>query len=355
MPDQVIPSAPAPEPRPGVQKVPQQMPTAERFFNAQNAFQQSFALKGAIELDLFTAIGEGNATVDAIARRCHASTRGTRILCDYLTADGFLEKKGGRYTLSPDSAAFLDRRSPAYLGSTARFLLSDAAVDAFRDVAGMVRRGSSLLPGKASMEPDNPIWVEFARSMAPLMRLPSELIAEQVLGTEPIRRVLDVAAGHGLFGIAVARHHPEARVVAVDWPAVLAVAKENAEAEGVADRYEARPGDAFSVDFGVGYDVVLLTNFLHHFDVDTNVEFLSKVAASMRPGGRAVILEFVPNEDRVSPPVPAKFGMIMLAMTPSGEAYTFSQYQQMLRRAGFTSAELRPLPPTFQQIVLARR
>src|SRR5512140_571734 len=111
-------------------------------------------------------------------------------------------------------------------------------------------------------------------------------------------KVLDIAAGHGLFGIEIAKQNPQARIVAVDWPQVLQVAQENARKAGVADRYELLPGSAFDVSFGGPYDVVLLTNFLHHFDHTTCVGLLKKVRAALKPGGLAATLEFVPNEDR---------------------------------------------------------
>src|SRR5207248_3593706 len=113
-------------------------------------------------------------------------------------------------------------------------------------------------------------------------------------------------------GVTLARHNPKAKIVAVDWANVLQVAKENAQKAGVADRHSLLPGSAFEVDFGKDYDIVLITNFLHHFDLPTNEKFLKKVYAALKPGGRAVILEFVPNEDRVSPPESAGFALVML-------------------------------------------
>src|ERR1700741_3924614 len=95
---------------------PHQQPTPERFFNAINAYEQTEAIKAAIELEIFTAIAEGNTTAATIAKRCGAAERGARILCDFLTINGFLTKEGTQYALAPDSALFLDRRSPAYVG-----------------------------------------------------------------------------------------------------------------------------------------------------------------------------------------------------------------------------------------------
>jgi ubiquinone/menaquinone biosynthesis C-methylase UbiE len=325
------------------------------FFDTVNAYQRTEALKAAIELDLFTAIGEGRETAREVAGKCGASERGTRILCDYLVVLGFLTKQQDRYGLTPDTAMFLDRRSPAYAGGAIGFLLSPMLRDAFQELASAVRKGGTVLPEEGSVTPDHPVWVDFARAMAPMMALPAHLMVQLVGAGSGKLKILDIAAGHGLFGIQFARQNPNAEVVALDWPAVLEVAKENAEAAGLGERYHTLPGSAFEADYGSGYDLVLLTNFLHHFDPPTCEELLRKVHAALADGGRAVTLEFVPNEDRVSPPGPAAFSLVMLATTPSGDAYTFSELDQMFRNAGFSRSEVHPLPPSLQQVVISHR
>jgi hypothetical protein len=130
----------------------QSNPTPERILETLNAYQRTAALKGAIELDLFTAVGEGNDTDSAIAQRIGASVRGTRILCDYLTIVGFLQKTNGRYSLAADSAIFLDRRSRAYIGEMSGFLGDLRTQHYFDDVAALVRKGGTIAetePSKA--------------------------------------------------------------------------------------------------------------------------------------------------------------------------------------------------------------
>jgi 2-polyprenyl-3-methyl-5-hydroxy-6-metoxy-1,4-benzoquinol methylase len=269
---------------------------------------------------------------------------------------GFLTKDENGYGLTLDSATFLNRNSPAYLGGAVRFISSDELTDNFKDIAAIVRKGGTVASEEGTTSTENPIWVDFARGMAPLMAFPAELLAKLIRADNGEKcKVLDIAAGHGLFGITIARLNPKAEIVAVDWPMVLEVAQENAKAAGVADRYSRIAGSAFDVDYGSGYDIVLLTNFLHHFDKPTNEKLLKKVHAALAPGGRAVTFEFVPNEDRVSPPVAATFSMMMLGTTPSGDAYTFSEFDQMFRNAGFSSNEVHPLPPTFQQVVISHK
>lgn len=332
-------------------------PSPALFFETINAYQKTASLRAAIDLDVFTAIGEGAKTAKALAQRCAASERGMRILCDYLVVIGFLIKEKlepPTYALTPDSATFLDRRSPAYLATSVKFLNSPMLTDGFKDVAACVRKGGTVVSEEGAVAPEHPMWVEFARSMAPMMALSAELIAKLV-GANAGRKwkVLDIAAGHGLFGIAIARHNPNAEIVALDWPNVLGVAEENAQAAGIASRFRTLPGSAFEVDYGSGYDLVLLTNILHHFDVPTCETMLRKVHAALAAGGRAVTLEFVPNEDRVSPPLVASFSMMMLGATPGGDAYTFAEYDRMFRNAGFSRSELHALPPSIEQVVIS--
>jgi len=328
-------------------------PSPAIIFDTLNAYQRTRALKTGIELGLFTIIGEGNTASKAVAEKCGASERGTRILCDFLVISGFLTKEGNSYGLTPDSATFLDKRSPAYMGTVSEFILSPNLVENFDHLTEAVQKGGTAGDTKP-LEPDHPMWVRFARAMAPMMAMPSQLMAQLVDPTKDKKlRLLDIAAGHGLFGLAFAKQNPQVEVTAVDWPNVLEVAQENAQTAGVADRFQTKPGSAFDVDYGTEYDIVLLTNFLHHFDVGTCETLLRKVHAALKVGGRAVTLEFVPNDDRVSPPQAAAFAMMMLGMTPAGDAYTFAELDRMFRHAGFGRSELHELPPTIQRVVIS--
>ena len=331
-------------------------PSPEHFFQSVSAYQRSAALKAAVELDLFTAVAEGNREAQSIATRCDASERGVRILSDFLVIDGFLTKDEGGYGLTQDSAIFLDRRSPAYMGGVLEFLLAPTLLAGFEDLAGAVRKGGTVIPDGGTVAVENPLWVKFARAMVPMAAPVAGQLPPLVgAGTTGKLKVLDLAAGHGLYGLAFARHNPEAEVVGLDWPGVLEVAKEHAQRAGVAERYSTIEGDAFSADFGEGYDVVLLTNFLHHFDPPTCETLLRKVHAALNEGGAALTLEFVPNEDRVTPPMSAAFSLTMLAGTPAGDAYTYPELERMFANTGFSSSEAHQLPASPQQAIVSRK
>lgn len=322
-------------------------------FEMVNAHQKTEALKTAIELDIFRSIGKGPGDVASIAKHASASERGIRILCDFLVMNGVLAKQNGDYKHTPNSAAFLDPNSPACMASVAQFMSSLEAVSAYANLTQVVRAGRTSLPGTGTVEPENPLWVEFAEKMAPMMGPMAGPLGAVVLeGHNGPMKVLDIAAGHGLFGIEIAKQNPQAHVTGLDWTPVLRVALDNARKAGVQDRYDMLPGSAFEVDFCGPYDAVLLTNFLHHFDKPTCVSLLKKVHAALHPGGRAATLEFVPNEDRVSPPMPAAFSLIMLVTTAAGDAYTLSELTTMYGEAGFKDIKGHPIPKSPHTVVI---
>lgn len=330
--------------------------TPERIFNTLTAYQQTAALTAGIELDLFTVIGDGANQPGTIAARIKASERGVRILCDYLTIHGFLLKEDGIYALTPESALFLNKKSPAYMGSIVGFISDKMHQESFGSLAEAVRKGGTASGHGDNTKPQDEMWVKFAKAMAPMAMPMAAFIAKTIGAPEgKAMKVLDIAAGHGMFGITIAKQDPNATIVAVDWPAVLEVAKENARKAGVGDRYGTRPGSAFDGDLGDGYDYVLLTNIAHHFDPPTCETLLKRAHNALKPGGKAVVLEFVPNENRVSPPTAAGFSLVMLANTQSGDAYTFAEYEKMLQRAGFGRTSFHPIPEFPEQVIISEK
>jgi 2-polyprenyl-3-methyl-5-hydroxy-6-metoxy-1,4-benzoquinol methylase len=329
-------------------------PTPERIFSLMNAFQNTEALKTGIELDVFTSIGEGANTSQLLAAKIGAAERGVRILCDYLTIMGLLTKENGHYGLTEESALFLDKRSPASLNAVTGFLASPWHKKNIEALTEAVRKGGTAGTQGDNSAPHDEVWVAFARSMGKLTVPAANFIAD-LLGCSEARpcSVLDIAAGHGNYGITIAKKNPNAKIVAVDWPSVLAVAQENAQAAGVSGRYTTRPGSAFETDLGSGYDVVLLTNIFHHFDIPTCETLMRRVHDALKPGGNAVTLEFVPNEDRVTPPAAAAFSLNMLVGTDAGDAYTFSEYEKMFANAGFAKTTMHQVMGMPQRVLIS--
>ena len=326
-------------------------PTPELFVDTVFAYQKTAAIKAAIGVGLFTAIGNDAKTIEAIAKETGSSPKGIRILCDYLTIQGFLKKLGDRYESTAATQVFLDANSPTYMGGVAEFMASPEIMRSFlEDPTSYVRNGGAI--GSSTLDPNHPSWVTFAKAMVPFMAPLAQAVAEQLANCSPLpRKVLDIAAGHGMFGIAIGKAIPQAEIVGVDWEPVLAVAKENAKKAGIDSRYRTIGGNAFEVNFGSDFDLVLLPNFLHHFDDKTCVGLLKKVKQSLNANGKVLAIEFVPNEDRISPYMPACFAFVMLAHTPNGDAYTAAELNRMAVAAGFKGATTRPLANSPESLV----
>ena len=331
------------------------------FFEHINAFHRTATLMAALELDLFTKVAEATSpqqrTAAALARAIGASEKGTRVLCDILTIHGLLVKHDGEgpyawYQPTPEAEVYLDRRSGLSLAAAPKFIAPPPMHGLAQVVAASVRKGGTVTRDYTTQDAE--MWVDFARSMAPFTGATAGAIAALV-DAPGTRKILDVAASHGAFGIACLKRNPQARVVALDGASVLAVGEENARKAGVADRWSKLPGDAFTVELGTGYDAALVTNFLHHFTPEQNEKFLRRIHGALKPGGKVAVLEFAPNEDRVTPPVAASFALIMLLGTQEGDAYTYRQLSAMLENAGFRGVERHEVQGSPQTIVVADR
>jgi predicted O-methyltransferase YrrM len=316
------------------------------------AFQRTLALRAALEMDLFRRIGAGTETASALAEQCGVETRGMRILCDYLTIQGHLSKEEDRYSLPLHSRLYLDATSPAYIGSAVRFLASDSMIQSFCRLTEAVRNGGAL--GRNAILSGDSEWVAFARAMAPLAR-PVAQIAAAALGVEsngPMR-VLDVAAGHGLYGLAIAARNPAAHIVALDRREVLEVAAENARRAGVPERYHLLAGDVFEVDLEGVYDLILVANLAHHFDRAANTSLFRKCRGALNGAGRLALIDYIANDSRITPAEDAAFALTMLATTERGDVYTFREFSDMLRDAGFREVQRPDVGSLPQWIIVA--
>ncbi|MEK7270129.1 MAG: class I SAM-dependent methyltransferase [Planctomycetota bacterium] len=315
------------------------------------AHHKTAALRAAVEMDVFTRIGRAGASAEALAAGTGSSPRGMRILCDFLCVIGLLEKNGGTYVLTPEAGRYLDRTSTQCLADVVGYYASEKmAMMVMRDPASYVMAGGNAGAGMESV--GHPVWVQYARAMAPFASIAAKRAAAYLArkGMRP-ERVLDVAAGHGLFGLEAARISDTAALVAIDGEGVLAVARENAEKAGMASRFRVIVGDAFEADWDGAYDLILIPNFLHHFHRDACVRLLAKSKGHLAPGGAIFVIDIMPNPDRVSPPEKAAFAFFMLATTKEGDAYTAEEIERMARDAGLAVAGSMPLSPTPQTLL----
>jgi SAM-dependent methyltransferase len=315
---------------------------------------KSRTLVAAVELDVFSHIAEGKRTVKEVAEAAGASPRGMARLLDALTAIGYLRKAGNRYALQPISATFLVPGKKGYIGAMTES--ASLTWDAWKNLTEAVRSGrpaeamNVAEEGKAfflklvtGLFPGN-----FSASVAGVSHLPEK-------ERRKIHKILDVAAGSGAWSLAFAQAIPRAHVTSMDFPEMTPITRGFAEKLGVADRYEYLEGDLRQVDFGHdAYDLVILGHIVHSEGETHGKELLRKSYSALRPGGKLLIAEFVPNDARTGPAMPLLFGLNMLLQTEEGNVFTLREYRTWLKAVGFRKVTTIPVPPPSTLILAAK-
>jgi SAM-dependent methyltransferase len=314
-------------------------PSPCRIFETLVGYWNTEALKAAIELDLFTALGTSSRTAGELAERCRANEAGIRRLCDFLAALGLVRSRSGRYRSAPAAARYLDRQSAASLVSIMGFYMSPPVTEAFAHLAAAVRCGAAVLENERLLGPGSPAWVQFAEAVWPLRRIEANIVADTLDELGLARgRVLDLGCGGSPLGIALAERHRKLRVVAQDWPDVVAVAARHARRTGVADRVATLPGDARTIDLAGPYDLVLMVNFLEYFDPTTRLALSRKVYAALRPGGVAATYAPLREARGTSSWPAAAYSLLLLLTSLAGDAFTFAQLDELFQAAGFAAS-----------------
>jgi 3-hydroxy-5-methyl-1-naphthoate 3-O-methyltransferase len=328
-------------------------PDPERLLRTMWDYAPPLIVAAAVELGIFDLLAEQPHTIAELAGRTGASTRGLRALADALVGLSFLEKEApDRYRLTPESGAFLVRGKPGYLGGM--FAHQRDLIPGWLHLAETVRSGRPV--DAVNQQESAAFFKELVVSLFP-MNLPSAQALGGILDVakaEKPLRILDLAAGSGVWGIGVAQRSPLATVTAVDWPQVLDTTRRFAEQAGMADRFSYIGGDLNSVDFGNSYDIAILGHILHSEGEQRSRALLRKTFQALLPGGTIAIAEFLVNDDRTGPPIGVIFGLNMLLRTAEGSTYSFPEIAAWLAEAGFT--EQRRLDPGGPaSLILARK
>lgn len=322
------------------------------------AYKTTAVLSAAIELGVFDAVAAGATTPAAVAERQRLNPRGVRLLLNAVAALGLLESDGLSYHLPDDVAALLVRGRPGYVGDMAKVMASKWEWNALVELPAAVRRGGTVETDNAET-PGYAYWEDFAAYASAVAGPTAEVLADALAPWAAQRErlnVLDLACGHGLYGYTLARRQPQALVWSLDWPNVLPFAREHAERMGVGDRVSAIAGDMFDVPLGGPYDVVMITNVLHHFSEGRAAELLRRAAGVMAEDGKIALVGFtvgdgLPAEDAAA----HLFSILMLIWTSEGEVHSTDAYKRMLASAGFVNARLRTVPALPLRVIIADR
>ena len=256
---------------------------------------------------------------------------------------GLLTKEGGKYGLTPLASEHLVPGKPMYLGDMRNIFASPMFWSAMPRLAETVKKGGTTMETHAET-PAHPFWETFAQSSA-AMAFPGSMALDGIVGKwidgKPKCRVLDIAAGSGIYGFTLAKH-PNVELVSLDWPNVLEKTREWAGRLGVdGKRVSYKAGNLFEVDYGGPYDLILLSHVYHHFDAPTCAALTKKVASALAPGGRVAVQDMV-YDPMLENPGAAMFSVVMLMWTQKGESFSLADYTKWFAEAGLATPAPHP-------------
>jgi ubiquinone/menaquinone biosynthesis C-methylase UbiE len=327
----------------------------ERIMQFAWGYAAPLMLEAGVRNGVFDLLDTGSKTLEELARETGASVRGLRALLNGFVGFGMLTRDSeGRFGLTPESATFLVRGRPGYLGGLIRHT-STQLIPAWMNLAEIVKTGKPAR-GINDESVGTNFFHEFVNDIFPLSYGAARALAKELdFGDRgQAVRILDLAAGSGVWGITLAESSPRVNVTAVDWPGILDLTRENAERRGLGSRFSYVAGDLASVDFGRGYDVAVLGHILHSEGEQRGRALLRKTFDALAPGGTIAIQEFLVEKDRSGPPVGLIFAVNMLVNTDTGDTWSFEELAGWLEDAGYE--EVRSLKsPGPSPLILANR
>ncbi len=311
----------------------------EEFLQSLRAFQESRALLTSIELDVYTAVGDG-ATAAEVARRLATDPRATEMLLNALVALGTLTKREGAFYSGPLAGRFLAAGGAVAARPALMHIVH--MWDRWSTLTECVRQGTAVT--YQEHEERDPKWTEaFIAAMHANAAQRAPAVAEAV-GLEGVRRLLDVGGGSGAYSIAFAQAAPELTAEVFDLPRVVRIAEGHIARAGFSGRVKTRAGDLRTDAFGEGWDLILVSAICHMLSPQENQDLLRRCYAALAPGGRLVIQDFILEPDKTAPPQAALFSLNMLVGTPAGASYSQPEYAAWLAAAGFAGIRCLPLP-----------
>jgi SAM-dependent methyltransferase len=309
-------------------------------------------IEAAVRHGFFDLLDRGPLKAEEVVSQSGASLRGARAILEALVGFQLLERRRGRFALAPESAAFLVASRPAYHGGFFKHI-SRQLLPNWLQLSEAVRTG--LPATKANQhETGAKFFAEFVESLFPLSFPAATALGEHLKigkAKQPLS-VLDIGAGSGVWGIALAKQSPQVRIHAVDWPEVLKVTLAMFTKHGLADRMTSAAGDFFEADFGQGHGLATLGHILHSEGRERSQRLLEKIFDALAPGGTIAIQEFIPNETRTGPPNALLFAVNMLVHTEAGDTFTFAEMRGWLKQAGYRKPRLLEVP-SVSPLVLA--
>lgn len=318
--------------------------TPERLMQFAWGYAPTLAIEAAIHHGVFDVLDNGPQTLAETAAATGASERGLRGIMNVLVGLNFLARKGEKYTLTPESEAFLVSTKPSFQGGLFKHT-SQQLLPKWLGLNDVVATGKPVRSVNAEGD-GTAFFQSFVHDIFPLSYPAAQTLAAHLaLGKrEGTVRVLDLAAGSGVWSIALAQSAPNVEATAFDWEGVLPATRAMVERFRLTSRYSFLPGDLNVAPFGSGYDVATLGHILHSEGATNSHALLKKTFGALKPGGTIAIAEFLVNSERTGPPGPLIFAVNMLVNTENGDTFSFEELSEWLQAAGFVDARTLDAP-----------
>ena len=329
--------------------------TPERIMQLAWGYVPPLILEAAIKHRVFDVLDNGAKTIAEVAQETGTSIRGLTGVMNALVGLDFLAKDSdGRFSLTAESSAFLVSTKPSFHGGMIRHG-SEQLIPKWLNLNEVVKTGRPS-KGVNEQESGSEFFEKFVNDIFPLSYPAAQALA-RYLDCDAVGhrvRVLDLAAGSGVWGIAQAQCSDAVQVTAVDWPGVLPVTRKTVEKFGLTNRFSFIEGDLLEADFGSGYDVAILGHILHSEGRERSKALLKKTFAALGPGATIAIAEFLVNADRTAPVNGLFFAVNMLVNTETGDTYSFEEIAEWLTDTGFVDARTLQAPGP-SPLILATR
>lgn len=316
--------------------------TPERIMQFAWGYVPPLVLEAAIRHRVFDVLEGGPKTITQVHKETGASERGLTAVMNALVGMGFLAKNHeDLFSLTPESSTFLVSTKPSFHGGFLRHA-SGQLIPKWLHLNEVVETGRPVSAVNLE-EAGSDFFQQFVNDIFP-MSYPAAQTLSRHLSADAVLRVLDLAAGSGVWSIALAQGSEKATVTVVDWPEVIPVTRKTVSRFGLAERYSYIAGDLLQADFGSGHTVATLGHILHSEGRDRSRELLKKTFQALAPGGTIAVAEFLVNADRTGPLNGLFFAVNMLVNTDSGDTYSFEEISSWLKEAGFVNSRTLEAP-----------
>jgi ubiquinone/menaquinone biosynthesis C-methylase UbiE len=310
--------------------------TPERLMELSFAYAPPLIISAGVSNQVFDSLEDGAKTSPEVAEQTGASPRALRILMNALVGLDLLKKnRQEKYSLTPESAAFLVSTK---LGTHAGFFgtIAPEIISRWLRLSDIVREGRPAVA--VNQEPEGTeFFTQLVERIIPMSYPPAQKLGDhlKVAKTKNELRVLDLAAGSGVWGIALAQKSPRVQVTAVDWAGMIPTTKRITQQFGVGDRFNYVEGDILEANFSSGYDIATLGHILHSEGEERSRKLLKKTFRALKSGGTIAIAEWLVNDDRTKPLPSLMFAVQMLVNTEKGDTFSFNEIKNWLEEAGF--------------------